>query len=191
MGGVGISRIAVATAVVLGVVLVADAPAVAQNVWVKDEVHLQLRTGAGNGFRIIGRIKTGDSARILDRGDGWTKVRTDDGKEGWVPAGFLEAEPPASVALGKLEAETASLRREVERLTRESETLRTTADEVGGRDADQRSQIDALTRENYELRAGARWPEWITGAGIVLGGMLLGWLLSRGAGRRRQQRIRL
>jgi SH3 domain protein len=185
MGG-GISvRIAAAIAVLL-----LPLAAAGEDVWVKDEVHLQLRTGAGNGFRIIGRIKTGDSARILQRSDGWTKIRTG-GKDGWVPAGFLIPEPPARIALEELETEAAGLRDEVRRLTREGESLRANNDEIGGRDAGQRSEIDTLKRENYELRAGARWPEWITGAGIVLIGMLLGWLLSRGAGRRRQQRIRL
>lgn len=164
--------------------------AVAETVWVRDEVRLQLRTGAGSDFRIIGSLSTGDSAQILERSDGWTKVSAD-GKEGWVPAGFLVPDPPARVALGRLESEAASLRAQVAQLTREAETLRTTNDEIDGRDADQRSRIDALTRENFELRAGARWPEWITGAGIVLVGMFLGWLLSRGGGRRRQQRIRL
>ncbi len=71
----------------------------AGNSWVRDEVHLNLRSGAGNEYRIIGRLKTGDTASILSRGDGWTQVRTDAGLEGWIPAGFLQANPPARIAL--------------------------------------------------------------------------------------------
>ncbi len=168
-----------------------SAGAAAEAAWVKDEVHLQLRTGAGNAYRIIGRIKTGDSVSILNRGDGWTEVKTDAGKSGWVPAGFLQAEPPASIALAELEAETAVLRSDFERLTEQTAALRASNEKMSAQDAGQRGQIDQLTRENYELLAGARWPEWITGAGIVFVGMVLGWLLSRGSGRRRQQRIRL
>jgi SH3 domain protein len=163
----------------------------AQSAWVKDEVHLQIRSGAGNQYRIIGRIKTGDTATILKRGDGWTRIKTADTKEGWVPAGFLQPEPPARVALERLTRDTTSLREEVAKLTSEGAELRINNEELAGSDAGQRSQIDRLTRENYELRAGARWPEWITGGGIVLVGMSLGALLSRSAGRRRQPRIRL
>jgi SH3 domain protein len=159
--------------------------------WVKDEVHLQLRTGAGSGYRIVGQITTGDSVTIVSRTDNWTEVRTNTGKTGWVPAGFLQSEPPARIALAKLEADTAALRSDFEQLTEQTATLRTSNEELSGDDAGQRDQIDQLTRENYELRAGARWPEWITGAGIVFAGMLLGWVLSRSSGRRRQQRIRL
>ena len=179
--------------VVFGVIcaLLGAAPSQADRVWVKDEVHLQLRTGAGNQFRITGRIKTGDTVEIITRAEGWTQVQTAEGVKGWVPAGFLQPEPPARIALEKIESSAKELRDEVARLSGETAELQTTNEELAGRDGGQRSEIDRLTRENYELRAGARWPEWITGAGIVLVGMALGAVLSRSSGRRRQQRIRL
>ena len=74
----------------------------AQNVWVKSkDVKLTLRTGAGTQYRIIGGLTTGDAVTILSLSDGWTYVRTSDGKDGWVAAGFLGPEPPAVVALEK------------------------------------------------------------------------------------------
>ena len=158
--------------------------------WVKDIVHLQLRTGAGNQFRIIGRIQTGDAAEILSRGDGWTRVRTAKGEVGWIPAGFLQPDPPSAVVLERLQNDAAALRDQVERLSSQSSELRSSNEELAGNDSGQRAEIERLARENYELRAGARWPEWITGSGIVLAGMAIGAVLSRRAGRR-QQRIRL
>jgi uncharacterized protein YgiM (DUF1202 family) len=164
----------------------------AQEAWVMDkQVSLTLRTGAGTQYRIIGSLTTGDVATILTRGDGWTKVRTADGKEGWVSAGFLQASPPARVELERLGRETEELRRQVTALSEKTTDLRATKDELESDEEERRIEIDRLTRENYELRAGARWPEWITGAGIVLVGMALGALLGRNAGRRRQPRVRL
>jgi SH3 domain protein len=163
----------------------------AQKAWVMDkEVNLTLRTGAGTRYRIIGNLTTGDVATILSRGDGWTKVRTAEGREGWVSAGFLQASPPAPVKLERLEREAEELRRQVAGLSEKTTDLRTTNDELESNDTKQRFEIDRLTRENYELRAGARWPEWITGAGIVLVGIALGALLGRNASRRRQPRVR-
>ena len=155
------------------------------------EVTLTLRTGAGTQYRIIGSLTTGDVATILTRGEGWTKIRTADGKEGWVSAGFLQASPPARIELERLERETEELRRQVAELSEKTTDLRATKDELESDDEEQRLEIERLTRENYELRAGARWPEWITGAGIVLVGMALGALLGRDAtrGRRRQPRV--
>ncbi len=154
------------------------------------KVSLTLRTGAGTQYRIIGSLTTGDVATILTRGEGWTKVRTADGKEGWVSAGFLQASPPAPVKLERLGREAEELRRQVADLSDETTDLRTNKDELESDDEEQRLEIDRLTRENYELHAGARWPEWITGAGIVVIGMALGALLGRNASRRRQPRVR-
>jgi SH3 domain protein len=164
----------------------------ARESWVMDKkVNLTLRTGAGTQYRIIGTLTTGDVATILTRGDGWTKVRTADGKEGWVSAGFLQTSPPAQVELQRLQRETDELRRQVSELSEQTADLRTSKGELESEDEAQRLENDRLTRENYKLSAGARWPEWITGAGIVLVGMALGALLGRSAGRRRQPRVRL
>ncbi len=163
----------------------------AQEAWVMDRsVNLTLRSGAGTQYRIIGSLTTGDVATILTRGDGWTMVRTADGKEGWVSAGFLQASPPARVKLERLQREAEVLSRQAAELLEKTADLRTTNDELESNDEKQRVEIGRLTRENYQLRAGARWPEWITGAGIVLIGMALGALLGRNASRRRQPRVR-
>jgi len=164
----------------------------AQQAWVMDrDVNLTLRTGAGTQYRIIGSLTTGDVATIVSRGEGWTKVRTTEGKEGWVSAGFLQSSPPAKIKLERLESDTEELRRQVAELSGSAADLRTAKDELESDEEARRLEIDRLTRENYELSAGARWPEWITGAGIVLVGMALGALLGRSSGRRRQPRVRL
>jgi SH3 domain protein len=164
----------------------------AQEAWVMDkEVSLTLRTGAGTQYRIIGSLTTGNVATILTRGDAWTKVRTAEGKEGWVSAGFLQSSPPARIELERLERDAEDLRKQVAELSEKTVDLRAVNDEIESKDEAQRLEIDQLTRENYRLRARARWPEWITGAGIVLVGMALGALLGRNAGRRRQPRVRL
>ncbi len=173
-------------------ILLSATPGQAQESWVMDkEVNLTLRTGAGTQYRIIGTLATGDVVTILERGDGWTRVRTADGKDGWIVAGFLQTSPPARIELERLQHETEDLRRQVDDLSQKTTELRTANDEIESQDETQRLEIERLTRENFELRAGARWPEWITGAGIVLVGMALGALLGRSAGRRRQPRVRL
>ena len=83
----------------------------AQEAWVMDkDVSLTLRTGAGTQYRIIGGLKTGDVATVLSRTDGWTKVRTAEGKEGWVSAGFLQSSPPAQVKLERMARDTEEFR---------------------------------------------------------------------------------
>ena len=160
--------------------------------WVKDELRLNLRSGPGTQYRIMGVVKTGDSAEILARGEGWTKVRLPGLDEGWIPAGYLQPEEPARVQLSQREGEVAELREQVDRATKDASELRTRNESISGRDEQQRSEIGQLTRENLELRAGARWPEWITGAGLLVAGMMMGAILHRiNSSRQRGPRIRL
>jgi SH3 domain protein len=167
-----------------------SAPAArAETGWVDDQVRLNLRTGPGNQYRILGSIETGDSVQILSRGDDWVQVSAD-GKQGWVPDGFLQAEPPAKVKLERLENETAELRTRAKQLGDDTEKLRGENQTLATRESEQRVELERLTRDNLELRAGARWPEWIAGACILSVGMGLGALL-RGSARRQTPKIRL
>jgi SH3 domain protein len=161
----------------------------AESGWVKDELRLNLRSGPGTQYRIIGVIKTGDSAQILDRGDGWTKVRMNGVDEGWLPAGYLQPDPPARIALSRSQARTSELEATLSALTGETQELRSTNSSLSETDEGQKSEIEHLTRENLELRAGARWPEWI--ACLLSAGMIVGAILHRNSGRRPGPRIRL
>ena len=163
----------------------------AETAWVKDELRLNLRTGPGTEYRIKGAVGTGDRLEVLERTTGWTKVSSPDLGEGWIPEGFLQAEPTAGVRLAQTEAETADFRSQFDSISKRAKELEQTNATLSERDTDQQSQIQKLTRENLELRAGARWPEWITGAGILTAGMLMGVILHSIVGRRTRPRIRL
>jgi len=167
------------------------APVAAEEVWVKDEVRLNVRTGAGSQFRITGSLVTGDSVRILERGKGWTRVRMANGKDGWVPAGFLMEAPPAAIRMPRMEAETRELRGTVERLREEVSTLSGERGQLESSESSMRSRAQELEAENMKLKAGDRWPEWITGAGILVSGMLVGSIVQTWASRRPRTRIRL
>ncbi|MCG8587991.1 MAG: TIGR04211 family SH3 domain-containing protein [Proteobacteria bacterium] len=162
----------------------------AQAAWVRGEVRLNLRTGPGQDYRILGVIKTGDEVRVLQRGENWTKIRSSaDGKEGWIPGGYLQQEPPPAIRVTRLEAEVQDLRAQLQETTDAATVLREQNETIGARDAEQRQEIESLTMDNAELRAGSRWPELIAGASILAMGMVLGsWLRSS---RRQSSRIRL
>jgi SH3 domain protein len=166
-------------------------PALAERAWIKDELRINLRTGPGVQFRIVGRLKTGDTVDILETGEGWTKVRIAELGDGWIPEGYLQPTPPARLRLDQSEGQSQDLRDRVEELSRKTTELTSENATLSSRDGDQQEQISRLTRENMELRAGARWPHWITGAGILAAGMLLGLIVRAAAGRRNRTRIRL
>lgn len=172
---------------------VSPPPAIAQDrAWVRGEIRLNLRSGPGTQFRILGGVSTGDGLSILKRGEGWTKVQLDDATEGWIPEGYLKPEPPPTIRLQRLDAEVTHLRGQLETTTRESDRLRTTNESLTESDGLQRAEIDRLILDNTKLRAGARNPELIAGASILAAGMILGALLHKSSSSRRPtSRIRL
>ena len=99
--------------------------------------------------------------------------------------------PPAALVLELLEEEAALLRRTSAASTKQLAELKTRSASLTLKDEEQRLEIDQLRRENARLKAGARWPEWITGAAIVGVGMIVGAILQRSSGRRSSSRIRL
>jgi SH3 domain protein len=166
-------------------------PASAEKAWVRGEVRLNLRSGPGNQYRILEVLKTGDSLQVLKREEKWTMVRTPTGDEGWIPGGYLNAQPPPTVRLEELEVEVANLRDVLERTEAEASSLRRRSEELAANDSEQKTEIERLTKENFRLHAGERWAEWITGALVLSTGMVLGALLNRISSRRHRQRLRL
>jgi uncharacterized protein YgiM (DUF1202 family) len=173
--------------------LAAAAPdARAEQGWVRDEIRINVRTGPSTKNRIVGVIKTGDAVRVLKRGEGWTQVRVvETGAEGWIPEGYLLAKPPPGIRLAELEVHAAELEEQLARVTKEAEELGSTNEVLATQDGEQEARIKALTLENMELKAGARYPEWITGALIFASGMLLGAILRSSFAKRSPQRVRL
>ena len=163
----------------------------AERAWIKDELRLNIRTGPGVQYRIVGVLATGDSVEVLSRTEGWTQVRAPGGMDGWIPEGYLQAETPARILLERHQAETAELRTRFEKLSAEVVDLRSRNQELSGQGSKNRVEVDLLTRENLELSAGARGPEWITGASILFVGAILGIIVHRSASRRPAPRIRL
>jgi SH3 domain protein len=172
-------------------VLLFALPASSERAWIKDELRINLRTGPGVQFRIVGRLKTGDAVEVLETGEGWTKIRLAELGDGWIPEGYLQPTPPARLRLDESEGQAQDLRERVDELTAKTTELEGENATLAGRDTEQQSQISRLTKENMKLRAGARWPHYITGAGILTAGILLGLILRASSGRRNRARIRL
>ena len=162
----------------------------AEVAWVKGQLQLNLRTGPGTQYRILGIVETGDRAEILDRRESWTQIRVGGLADGWIPVGFLQPEAPADVLLAQRTTENEELRARVETLSSDTTALRDDNEQLSGSDQAQKDEIKRLTRENLELNAGARWPEWIAGAGILSIGMIFGAILHRNSTRRPSSRIR-
>jgi Bacterial SH3 domain len=89
-------------------VLMLPVAAVAQQMYVDDKLVLNVHAEANQGGEKVATIETGDEVELLERVDASAHIRLPDGREGWVGANYLTADPPAVIRLKALRAETAA-----------------------------------------------------------------------------------
>lgn len=115
--------------------------------YVSDILYVPVRSGAGNKFRIVHRgLKSGTAVTVLaDDGNGWSQVKTNRGKEGWMPTSYLLKKPTASIYLKQaqktieqLSSKAGPLSEQLLTQQKENQTLN--------------KQIDALQKENNLLQ---------------------------------------
>lgn len=97
--------------VVFTILLLAGAHAWAEPRWVTDQTEITLRAGAGVKFKVSAELKSGDRMELIDSDtvSGWSKVKTADGKTGFVLTRYLDAEPSARERLVTAEARLQEL----------------------------------------------------------------------------------
>ena len=93
--------------------------AVAETRYVSDTLEITLRSGKGTSFGIIRMLRSGTPVEVLDvdKKTGYTQVRTNSGKEGWVLSRFLMKGQAARDRLATAEKELAEMELENRKLT--------------------------------------------------------------------------
>ncbi|TBW48062.1 TIGR04211 family SH3 domain-containing protein [Marinobacter halodurans] len=108
-----------------------------------------LRSGEGNQFRILDSLKSGTRLEVLQEGEnsGYTKVRTQDGQEGWVLSRYLSNQPIARDRLAatqkKLEQTESALKEARDQL----QSLRQQRDELASSEQSLQSRAGKLSSE--------------------------------------------
>ena len=133
----------------VGLLLCALMPlANAQDAWVSDQFEVMLRTGPSTSNAIERMLRSGTGLEVLERDDenGYTRVRTQAGTEGWVLTRYLMDEPSAREQLATLTRRLTSANAEGSSLTSQLNAIK------GEQDAAQR-QIAALERDKAGLES--------------------------------------
>ncbi len=168
------------------ILFVLGAPGQADAAWVRDEIRVNMRSGPGTQYRIVKLLRSGDEIQDLGTQGDWTRIRSNDGEEGWVPKGYMVEEPPASVTVPQLRTRLQLAEASVGDLQKK---LQNQAEVVGELDT-LRSRVRELQVENIRLSGSTRWKELASGGAVVLIGMLIGSMISKG-GTKRARRLKL
>lgn len=194
--------------------------------YVTDQFEVMLRTGPSGNHAIIRMLKSGVALTVLDPevDNGYVRVQTNAGTEGWVLTRYLIREPVARVQLESLvkqvtraEPKDASIRSQLnavkieydnanKRITlleaekkeveEQLDAIRNRAANVLAIDAENKqlqqqlaeakAQVKTLQEQFSELSNNNEKDWFITGALVLVGGLLLGLIIPKISWRRQR-----
>lgn len=114
--------------------------------FVTPQAEVPLRNGKGSEFRILALVFDGNKVTLLEDDGTWARVRTTEGKEGWLLKRYLSKDPPLQDVVQSLKARRSELEKQVVALKEKAMH----ASELGGQCE---RELDACTAAREGLSA--------------------------------------
>lgn len=162
--------------------LLAVGAAQAESVYVNDVLRVGVRTQPDSNETPVAVVISGTELSVLERRDGYVRIRTPDGVEGWVSDSYVVNEPPARLLLAQaikerdsVKAQLAELQKSLAARSAQADELLQRVDELQQQNARLQASIEALT---VKVNASGRSRVWVIlsllmtmlfGIGIYLG----------------------
>lgn len=137
----------------LSMLLMLSTPSWADTRFVIDELSVNMRKGMGTDFAINAILKSGDSVTVLsDDSGGYSKVRTADGKVGYILTRFLSRQPTGRVRAERMQSKLESIQKKNDELEAALLAARS--------EAEKNSEVNSeLFQEKDKLQARLEWIE--------------------------------
>jgi len=100
------------------------ASANADTQYVTDMLFLNVRDRPSDEYNVVARLKSNMSVEVLEENERYFKVRTVDGKEGWVDKQYITADTPKPIIITQLERKTVKLDGKINELKESKDSLR-------------------------------------------------------------------
>jgi SH3 domain protein len=166
----------------------------AETVYIDDQIKVWSRTGPTNGYKLSSELLPGAKLDVLQKNDetGFVEVKDVRGRTGWVEGKFLTSSPTAHQKLAVALKQVASLKKShsskltiLEKRVQDLAPLEAFNLELQSKLATQESELEMLRQRSQMYEGGFYSEVLFAGSLVVLGGMLLGWLLTKlGGGKR-------
>lgn len=175
-----------------------------QKFYISDKVVLGVYAEVGEGGDRIATIETGEVVTEIERSGPFVRVRLENDREGWIGAGYLQAEAPAVVRLrdqegrqksavqaaekkaadeiAKLRKQNAEIQTELDALKKQTEAAADSAtvaasaelERAQARAEEMEAQLAAIDKEK-ESRSGGAWMWPVFVLATGAGGFALGY----------------
>jgi len=190
----------------LWVIGLAPVLAGAETAYVTDVLRLGIHQAEDTSDRPFDNLVSGTALEVLERAPNYARVRTPDGREGWVKSAYLVVEKPAQARIAEAEAEAQRLRAELAAVKNAHDEAETTADALSRQvaatadsDAAIRETLERLKSENtsyaeqLDAYRGALPLAWVGAAifVVLVAGFVAGWWWLDASIRRRHGGFRI
>ncbi len=176
-----------------------------QTKYISDDLFTYMHSGPGTQYRILGSINAGAKVTQLDSGSGYTKVKDERGREGWIKTDFISTTPGLKERLPALEqslsetkAQLATAEQDADQrnasLISSLEVRDQQIEDLESRNQEVSEQLNAAETEMRAMRAKLdtqqndllmRW--FLRGGMVAGGGLLLGLCLPHMIPRRKKK----
>ncbi|WP_028007307.1 TIGR04211 family SH3 domain-containing protein [Solimonas flava] len=158
--------------------------------FISDDIAVVLREAPRNDAGSLGSLRSGQKVTVLETlgPDSFARVRTTDGREGWMTARYLSAQPAAKDRVAQLKADLDTAQNQIKSLQAELGAAKAQLDkarpafELAQDNTRLKAELAAKEQASQALRQQfdqerARRATLLTGAGLLSGGVVLGLLL--------------
>ena len=121
---------------------------IAETIFVTDVLKLKLRTTASNDADVVTNLSSGDKLTVLEKQKRYTKVKTKDGKMGWVQSWFLTDKVPATFLVANLTKEKQAL---TDQLARAESKLKNFDSETARENGELKNSVATLSKKINNL----------------------------------------
>lgn len=128
----------------------------AETMYIKDVLYVPVRAGEGNQYRVIHRgLRSGTPLEVLEQNEdtGYSHVRFDDGREGYIQTQYLTDELIAEDRLERVQSDYGETREALEETRAELQRTRSSLQETEGSKEELESQLAQVTEELERIRS--------------------------------------
>ena len=127
----------------------------AKTVYIRDELYVPLRGGQSTEYRILHKgIKSGTPLELLETNDdtGYSRVRMQDGLEGWLQTQYLQDTPVAADQLKAVQEKLTALQAEHQKTLLQVHDLQSVRDALQQQLTDTKAKLEKTSTDLASLR---------------------------------------
>ena len=140
----------------LALLMAVTGVAQARTVYIDDTLYAPVRSGQGTQFRVLhSGLRSGTAVTLLEQNEesGYSRVRTSQGLEGWLPTRYLTNQPIAEDRLEAANRELEQTRARLEELQSRMSEVSGERDQLSSREQALEQRVAELTTELEEIRS--------------------------------------